>query len=131
MLKPKAIASLICAAIEQPEYAANEDGKPTSFGVVSLVGDQQAMKVDAILRQRLEPAEYKRRRILCGEAAQFQGDERDVMFLSVVDSPPPEPAFTDAAGRTKEDLQKAIQRCRQPRARPDVGGPQSQSRNRP
>jgi very-short-patch-repair endonuclease len=85
------VASLICAAIEQPHYAANEAGKPTSFGVVSLVGAQQAMKVDGILRQRLEPAEYKRRQILCGDAAQFQGDERDVMFLSVVDAPPPEP----------------------------------------
>ena len=85
------IASLICAAIEQPEYAANEEDKPVSFGVVSLVGDRQAMKVDSLLRQRLEPAEYKRRQILCGDAAQFQGDERDVMFLSVVDSPPAEP----------------------------------------
>jgi very-short-patch-repair endonuclease len=87
----EAIASLICAAIEQPEYASNADDRPMSFGVVSLVGEQQAMAVDALLRQRLEPAEYKNRRILCGQAAQFQGDERDVMFLSVVDSPPPEP----------------------------------------
>jgi very-short-patch-repair endonuclease len=87
----EAIASLICAAIEQPEYASTAEGKPMSFGVVSLVGDQQAMRVDTLLRQRLEPAEYKNRRILCGQAAQFQGDERDVMFLSVVDSPPPEP----------------------------------------
>ncbi|HSY53438.1 MAG TPA: AAA domain-containing protein, partial [Opitutaceae bacterium] len=81
------IASLICAAIGQPEYAVNEAGKPMSFGVVSLVGDQQAMKVDTLLRQRLEPAEYKRRQVLCGNPAQFQGDERDVMFLSVVDTP--------------------------------------------
>jgi very-short-patch-repair endonuclease len=83
----EAIASLICAAIGQPEYAVNEAGKPMSFGVVSLIGDQQAMKVDTLLRQRLEPAEYKRRQILCGNPAQFQGDERDVMFLSVVDTP--------------------------------------------
>ena len=26
--------------------------------------------------------------MLCGNAAQFQGDERDVIFLSVVDGPP-------------------------------------------
>lgn len=90
-VEAEAIASLICAAIEQPEYAANADGLPMSFGVVSLVGEQQAMAVDAILRQRVEPAEYKNRRILCGHAAQFQGDERDVMFLSVVDVPPSEP----------------------------------------
>ena len=49
------------------------------------------MKIDSILRQRIEPAEYKRRQILCGDPAQFQGDERDVMLLSVVDSPPEQP----------------------------------------
>ena len=85
------IASLICAAIEQPEYAENDEGKPTSFGVVSLVGARQAMKIDTFLRQHIEPAEYKRRQILCGDAAQFQGDERDVMMLSVVDAPPAAP----------------------------------------
>jgi len=85
------IAALICAATEQPEFAKNDEGKPTTFGVVSLVANNQALKIDGILRQRLEPAEYQRRQILCGDSAQFQGDERDVMFLSVVDSPPAEP----------------------------------------
>jgi very-short-patch-repair endonuclease len=87
----EAIASLICAAIEHPEYAKNSDGQPMTFGVVSLVGEPQAMAVDKILRERLEPSEYKQRRILCGQAAQFQGDERDVMFLSLVDAPPSDP----------------------------------------
>lgn len=68
------IAALICAAIEQPEFTKNDEGKPTSFGVISLVGDRQALKIDTILRQRLEPAEYRRRQILCGDSAQFQGD---------------------------------------------------------
>jgi very-short-patch-repair endonuclease len=87
----EAVASLICAAIEQPEYAKNDSGEPMTFGVVSLVGDKQALKIDSLLRQRLEPAEYRRRQILCGDSAQFQGDERDVMFLSVVDAPPDHP----------------------------------------
>jgi len=85
------IASLVCAAIEQPEYAVNKNDKPVSFGVVSLVGESQAMRVDALLRAHLEPAEYKNRRVLCGHAAQFQGDERDVTFLSMVDCPPAQP----------------------------------------
>jgi very-short-patch-repair endonuclease len=89
----EAIAALICAALEQPEYAENEEGKPMSFGVVSMVGDRQAMKIDTILRQRIEPAEYKRRQILCGDSAQFQGDERDVMFLSIVDAPLTTPPY--------------------------------------
>jgi len=75
-----AIASLIRAAIEQPEY------KNKSFGVVSLVGDEQALEIERLLLHHLPPAEYEARRVLCGNAAQFQGDERDVMFLSVVDT---------------------------------------------
>jgi very-short-patch-repair endonuclease len=93
-VEAETIAALICAATEQPEFDKNDEGKPTSFGVVSLVGDKQALKIDTILRQRLELAEYRRRRILCGDSAQFQGDERDVMFLSVVDSPPSQPPLT-------------------------------------
>jgi very-short-patch-repair endonuclease len=93
-VEAETIAALICAATEQPEYAKNDEGKPVSFGVVSLVADKQALKIDGILRHRLEPAEYQRRQILCGDSAQFQGDERDVMFLSVVDSPPSEPPLT-------------------------------------
>src|SRR5206468_6343453 len=75
-----AIASLIRAAIDQPEY------KNKSFGVVSLVGDDQALEIERLLLHHLPPAEYESRRVLCGNAAQFQGVERDVMFLSVVDS---------------------------------------------
>jgi len=90
-VEAETIASLICAAIEQPEYAKNHEEKPSTFGVVSLVGGQQALKIDSILRLRMDPSEYKRRDILCGDSAQFQGDERDVMFLSVVDSPPEQP----------------------------------------
>nr|BDT34547.1 AAA domain-containing protein [Myxococcus sp. MH1] len=76
-----AVASLIAAAVEHPAYAGR------TFGVISLVGEEQALKVDSLLQAHLSPAEYERRRVLCGSAAQFQGDERDVMFLSMVDSP--------------------------------------------
>lgn len=74
-------ATLIAAASEQPEYES------TTFGVISLVGEQQAIEIDRLLRTYLSPVEYERRRILCGNPAHFQGDERDVMFLSVVDGP--------------------------------------------
>jgi len=93
-VEAETIASLICAAIEQPEYAKNDLAEPATFGVVSLVGDKQALRIDSILRQRLEPAEYRRRQVLCGDSAQFQGDERDVMFLSVVDSSPEQPPLS-------------------------------------
>jgi very-short-patch-repair endonuclease len=81
-----AVTSLIAAAIEQPEYQINEAGRPVSFGVVSLVGDEQALAIDSMLRSRLSPDGYELHRLLCGNAAQFQGDERDVVFISLVDT---------------------------------------------
>jgi very-short-patch-repair endonuclease len=77
-----AVTSLICAAIEQPEYSKSR----ASFGVVSLLGEEQAIEIERILRNHLPPNTYERHRILCGNAAQFQGDERDVVFLSMVDT---------------------------------------------
>jgi len=81
-----ATASLLAAAIEQPEYKKNDAGQPTSFGVVSLVGDEQAIEIDNLLRAHLSPDRYELHRLLCGNAAQFQGDERDVIFISLVDT---------------------------------------------
>ena len=80
-------ASLAIAALEQPEYQKNEFGDRTSFGVVSLVGEEQALEIDRLLRTHVPPDLYERHRFLCGTPAQFQGDERDVVFLSVVDTP--------------------------------------------
>jgi very-short-patch-repair endonuclease len=36
----------------------------------------------------MSPDVFDKHRLLCGNAAQFQGDERDVIFLSMVDGPP-------------------------------------------
>ena len=80
------IASLVAAAMEQPEYQKNDAGQPLSFGVVSLVGDEQAIEIDNLVRAHVSPDRYELHRVLCGNAAQFQGDERDVVFISLVDT---------------------------------------------
>jgi len=72
--------------MEQPEYKKNDAGQPLSFGVVSLVGDEQAIEIDNLIRAHVSPDRYELHRVLCGNAAQFQGDERDVMFISLVDT---------------------------------------------
>jgi very-short-patch-repair endonuclease len=79
-IEAETLASLLVAAIEQPEYGN------ASFGVISLLGTEQALLIDDILRKRLPEKEYTGRQILCGNPAQFQGDERDVIFISVVDT---------------------------------------------
>ena len=75
------VAALALAAAEQPEYVDR------TLGVISLVGDEQAYLIDSLLRKNLSEEEFKlKHNILCGNPAQFQGDERDVIFLSLVDS---------------------------------------------
>ena len=81
-----ATASLLTAAMEQPEYKMNDAGLALSFGVVSLVGDEQAIEIDNLIRAHVSPDRYELHRVLCGNAAQFQGDERDVVFISLVDT---------------------------------------------
>src|SRR5262249_62332492 len=81
-----AITSMTASVTEQPEYQFNEAGRPVSFGVVSLIGDDQAIAIDSLLRTYLSPDRYEMLRLLCGSAAQFQGDERDVIFVCLVDT---------------------------------------------
>jgi len=54
--------------------------------VVSLVGDEQAIEIDNLIRSHVSPDRYELHRVLCGNAAQFQGDERDIVFISLVDT---------------------------------------------
>lgn len=74
------IVALMQACIEQPEYASK------SFGVISLLGDEQVKVIQQLIDKNIDPKEIVRRNILCGNSANFQGDERNVIFLSVVDS---------------------------------------------
>lgn len=99
------IASLIMAAIEQPEYQEAE------FGVISLVRDDQALLIDSLLRRYLPPETYRARRILCGNPAQFQGDERTVMFLSMVDVPEEGPLSLKTQDRDRQRFNVAASRA--------------------
>ena len=58
-----------------------------SIGVVSLLGDKQALLVWERLTDELGPEVMQRHRIACGDARTFQGKERDIRFLSMVSAP--------------------------------------------
>ena len=76
-----AIVQEIAKIRTDPTYA----GK--TIGVISLLGDAQAREIETRLLRELDPEEVERRQIVCGDAYAFQGDERDVMFLSMVSAP--------------------------------------------
>jgi Superfamily I DNA and RNA helicases and helicase subunits len=84
--------SKMCA---DPRY----DGK--TIGVVSLQGEAQARLIEQMLVERIGPQQMMEREIVCGDAYAFQGDERDVMFLSMVaaTNQRPGPLANEAAKR--------------------------------
>jgi very-short-patch-repair endonuclease len=74
----EAIVTQIEACLADPAYA----GK--TFGVVVLQGTGQIQLISSMLLERVEPKEWERRRLRVGAAPDFQGDERDVVFVSMV-----------------------------------------------
>lgn len=103
------VASIIAAMTEIEEY------KTSSIGVISMVGVEQAILIDTILQRKLSTDLYEKHSLLCGNASQFQGDERDVVLISMVDTcdAPPlsmrqsddfKKTFNVAASRAKNQL---------------------------
>jgi len=58
-----------------------------TIGVVSLLGDEQPLRIWDMLGEELGPEAMQRFQIACGDARTFQGRERDVMFLTMVCAP--------------------------------------------
>ncbi|WP_338940133.1 AAA domain-containing protein [Fusobacterium pseudoperiodonticum] len=79
-VEAETIVSLIEACLTMKEY------KNSTFGVISLLGDEQAELIQDLIVKRIPATEIENHRILCGNSASFQGDERDIMFISLVDS---------------------------------------------
>lgn len=87
-----------------------------TIGVISLLGEDQAKVIEKLLLERIGPEEMEKRHLVCGDAYAFQGDERDVMFLSLVSaateghrihplaSPRDERRFNVAVSRAKDQL---------------------------
>ncbi len=76
-----AVLAQIIACINDPRYSGR------TMGVISLQGEAQAKLIEHKLLERLEPEIIEERRLICGDAYAFQGDERHIMFLSMVAAP--------------------------------------------
>ncbi|WP_322354595.1 AAA domain-containing protein [Dehalococcoides sp.] len=66
------------------EMCSSEEYAGKTMGVISLQGEAQAKYIESKLLTRLSPTDMETRRIVCGDAYAFQGDERDIMLLSMV-----------------------------------------------
>src|SRR5262245_6295172 len=73
-----------------PRYVIGEKkNQKRTMGVISLLGAKQAKYISNLIARHpdLDEREMEERRIICGDAYDFQGDERDIMFLSLVIAP--------------------------------------------
>lgn len=74
------LVTRIVQCCENPLY------KDMTMGVISLLGADQARLIEGMLYEKLGPGEIKLRRIHCGDAYFFQGDQRDIIYLSLVEA---------------------------------------------
>jgi very-short-patch-repair endonuclease len=77
-VEAEALVETLLGCLDDPAY---ED---RTFGVVVLQGSGQVRLIEDLLQQRVSPDEWESRRLRVGTPPDFQGDERDVVFLSMV-----------------------------------------------
>ncbi len=80
-VEARALADTLVQCLADHAY----DGK--TFGVVVLQGQSQVDAIQNELLDRLGPEQWEERRLRVGTPPDFQGDERHVVFLSMVVAP--------------------------------------------
>jgi very-short-patch-repair endonuclease len=80
-VEAEAIVDEIERVVRDPEFAKR------TIGVVSLLAAKQAHYIQARLLERIGEETFLRHQITCGDSATFQGKERDIMFISMVECP--------------------------------------------
>jgi very-short-patch-repair endonuclease len=81
-----------------------------TIGVVSLIGAKQAATINRMLLDELGEEVMLRHRIACGDSATFQGNERDIVFLSMIADSDSKQAQT--AGHFEQRFNVALSRAR-------------------
>ena len=66
------------------EILADPQYKDQTIGVITLQGNKQAALIENKIREQISESEFVKRKIICGNAYSLQGDERDIIFLSMV-----------------------------------------------
>jgi very-short-patch-repair endonuclease len=107
-VEARAIVDSVVACLDDLAY----EGR--TFGVVVLQGQPQADLITNELRQRISDSAWNERRLRVGSPPDFQGDERHVVWLSMVAAPNSplraltrrnfEQSFNVAASRAQDQL---------------------------
>lgn len=104
----KAEAEVIVDEIEK--LVADQAYAKRSIGVISLLGSEQARLIYEMLLEEIGSEAMERHHLMCGDAATFQGQERDIIFLSMVTSP--DSAISQTARLYEQRYNVAMSRAR-------------------
>jgi very-short-patch-repair endonuclease len=102
----KSIVDTLVECLGDPRYADK------TFGVISLQSGAQVKLLDHAIMAATTPQQREDHKIRVGTAPNFQGDERDVIFLSMVVADPPhlqaaaswQQMYNVAASRAKDQM---------------------------
>lgn len=101
-----AIVDEIANCISNPQY------ENKTFGVISLLGANQAKLIQNKLLQKIGAEVMVERKIICGDAYSFQGDERDIIFLSMVAAKGATRITAMADEKTRQRFNVAVSRAK-------------------
>lgn len=102
----EALVSQMKECINNPIY------KGKSMGVISLQNEGQAQLIERLLVEEIGTEEIEKRNIICGDAYAFQGDERDIMFISMVAAPGQTTMRALATEKDKRRFNVAVSRAK-------------------
>ncbi len=77
-VEAETVIDYLAKIIDDPRY------RNKSIGIIALQGGKQTQILDQLLNERIDSTEIRRRRIRVGQPPEFQGDERDIVMLSMV-----------------------------------------------
>jgi very-short-patch-repair endonuclease len=105
-IEAKRIVEQLVECLNNPRYAHK------TFGVIALQSAAQVKLLDLEIMAATTPEQREDHKIRVGTAPNFQGDERDVIFLSMVVADPPnaqsaqmwQQAYNVAASRAKDQM---------------------------
>ena len=108
LVEAERIAEMIKEIVEDPKYVNK------TIGVISLQGNSQSQIIENKTLNLINEIEFRNRKIICGNSASFQGDERDIILLSLITSvnhkrtslttPQDQRRYNVAVSRAKEQI---------------------------
>lgn len=74
------VVALLKSCMRMPEY------QNKTFGVIVMTGKKQLDFIENLIMQHISSRDQATFKLRCGKPSDFQGDERDVIFISMVDA---------------------------------------------